>query len=68
MTRTLALPELVDAPPASDPFRYGTRMARRQQPDGSFQVLCLPLTLWDVLHPQEGDHILQSLRHLKEVR
>ena len=68
MTRTLALPELVEAPPAGDPFCYGTRMVERRQPDGSFQTLRLPLTLWDVLHPQEGDHILQSLRHLKEVR
>ena len=68
MTRTLALPELVEAPPASDPFCYGTRTVRRRQPDGSFQVLRLPLTLWDVLHPQEGDHIVQSIRHSQEVR
>ena len=68
MTRTLALPELVEAPPASDPFCYGTRTIRRRQADGSFQSLRMPLTLWDVLHPQEGDHIVQSIRHSQEVR
>jgi Uma2 family endonuclease len=68
MTRTLALTELVDAPPADDPYRYGSRMALRAQPDGTLRSEMLPLTLWDVLHPQEGDHITQSIRHQKEVR
>lgn len=68
MTRTLALPELVEAPPAEDPYRYGYRISRRRQPDGSYQVLRLPLTLWDVLHPQEEDKLVQSIRHSKEVR
>jgi Uma2 family endonuclease len=68
MPLTLALPELVESPPASDPFCYGTRTVQRRQPDGSFAVLRLPLTVWDVLHPQEGDHVVQSLRHQKEVR
>jgi hypothetical protein len=68
MTRTLALPDLVEAPPKNDPFCYGTRVVRRRQPDGTFQTLRLPLTVWDVLHPHEGDHIVQSIRHSKEVR
>jgi len=68
MTWNLALPEVIEAPPESDPYLYGTRMARRRLPDGSFQTLRLPLTVWDVLHPQEGDHIAQSIRHSKEVR
>jgi Uma2 family endonuclease len=68
MTWNLALPDVIEAPPESDPFCYGTRMVRRRQPDGSFQMLRLPLTVWDVLHPQEGDHIVQSIRHSKEVR
>jgi hypothetical protein len=61
MPHTLALPELVEAPPESDPYCYGTRMARRRQADGSYQMLRLPLTVWDVLHPQEGDHVVQSI-------
>jgi colicin import membrane protein len=68
MSRTLALPELVDAPPANDPYCYGTRMVRQRQDDGSLATLRLPLTIWDVLHPQEGDHIVQSIRHSQEVR
>jgi hypothetical protein len=66
MTWNLALPEVIEAPPASDPFRYGTRMARRRLLDGTFEMLRLPLTIWDVLHPQEGDHIVHSIRHAKE--
>jgi colicin import membrane protein len=68
MTRTLALPDLVDAPPADDLYRYGSRLAVRAGPDGTLYSEQLPLTIWDVLHPQEGDHITQSIRHQKEVR
>lgn len=67
MSHTLALPEIVEAPPAEDPFRYGTRFSRRRMPDGSYELIHLPLTLWDVLHPQEGDYIVQSQRHQAEV-
>src|SRR5689334_6702446 len=63
-----ALPKLVEAPPASDPFIYGHRLVRRRAPDGSEEVRRLPLTPWDVLHPQEGDKVVQSLRHEREVR
>jgi Uma2 family endonuclease len=68
MTWNLALPDVIEAPPESDPFCYGTRIIRRRQPDGSFELLRVPLTLWDVLHPQEGDHLVHSIRHSKEVR
>ena len=61
MSRSLALPELVEAPPADDPFRYGTRFSRRRRPDGSYELLRLPLTLWDLLHPQMDDKIVQAL-------
>lgn len=68
MSHSLALPELVEAPPADDPYRYGFRMARCQQPDGSYEVLRLPLTFWDLLHPQMDDKIVQSTRHRKEFQ
>src|SRR5262249_49856579 len=61
-------PELFAPPPESDPFRYGWRDVRVRQSDGSFLHLQRPLTLWDVLHPQEGDTIVQGLRHAKECQ
>jgi colicin import membrane protein len=45
--------------PRKDPFRYGWRYVRRVLPDGSQTFDQVPLTLEDVLHPQEGDfHVL----------
>jgi hypothetical protein len=41
-------------------------MARRRGQDGSNEVLRLPLTLWEVVHPQEDDKIMQGTRHSKE--
>jgi Uma2 family endonuclease len=61
-------PELFAPPPESDPFRYGWRDVRVRQPDGSFLHTQKPLTLWDVLHPQEGDTIVQGLRHAKDCQ
>ncbi len=46
-----------------DPFRYGWRDVRRQRPDGTTESDMVPLTLEDVLHPQEGDHIPENSRH-----
>lgn len=68
MARTLALPDLVDAPPETNPFLYGYRTVKRLRPDGGYEDLRLPLTLWDLLHPQFEDTILQSHRHTKEIR
>ena len=45
--------------PREDPFRYGWRYVRRVSPDGKEIFDQVPLTLEDVLHPQEGDfHVL----------
>lgn len=42
-----------------DPFRLGWRYLQVQRPDGSLDVEQVPLTLEDVLHPEEGDfHVL----------
>ena len=43
-------------------FRYGWREARQRLPDGSYALLRLPLTLYDVLHPQEFDKIMNNSR------
>jgi colicin import membrane protein len=49
--------------PENDPFRYGYREVRRRQADGSYESLRLPLTLWDLLHPQETDKPMHGMRH-----
>jgi Uma2 family endonuclease len=49
--------------PEADPFRYGWRYVRREQPDGTVTWDEVPLTLEDVLHPREGDVIVQNTVH-----
>jgi hypothetical protein len=46
-------------------FRYGWRFVKHTLPDGSTDLVRVPLTLEDVLHPQEEDVILQ--RHLHAI-
>jgi Uma2 family endonuclease len=49
-----------DADDAADPYRYGWRYVRRDQADGAYVMEQAPLTLEDVLHPQEGDQVTHS--------
>ncbi len=53
------------APPAAEanPFFYGWRDVYHRQPDGTTVWEQVPLTFEDVLHPQEGDHIVQNTLH-----
>lgn len=56
---TVREPKAFDRVPRKDPFRYGWRYVRRVLPDGSEAFEQVPLTVEDVLHPQEGDfHVL----------
>jgi len=48
----------------SDPFRYGWRYVAHERADGKTTYEQVPLTLEDVLHPQEGDHIMQGEEHI----
>jgi Uma2 family endonuclease len=62
---TVSSPSTVPAvsPPvasAEDPFRYGWRFVRRVGPDGKEDLEQVPLTLEDVLHPQEDDVIPEN--------
>ena len=50
-----------------DPYRYGWRYVHITRPDGTEDFDQVPLTLEDVLHPEEGDVILQSDPHDKEL-
>jgi colicin import membrane protein len=51
----------------SDPFFYGWRYVHVQRADGTEDIDQVPLTLEDVLHPQEGDHIVNSTEHADDV-
>jgi Uma2 family endonuclease len=57
------------APPEpDDPYRYGWRYVRRELPDGNIVVEQQPLTLEDVIHPQEGDQVTESQPHERRRR
>jgi hypothetical protein len=51
------------APAARDPFFYGWRMVPSLREDGTQKWDQVPLTEWDVLHPQEDDFIVQNDVH-----
>jgi Uma2 family endonuclease len=50
-------------PRRDDPFFYGWRDVHRVGPDGRKEYVQVPLTPEDVLHPQEGDHIMLGDAH-----
>jgi hypothetical protein len=52
--------------PEPDPFRLGWRYITRIAKDGSTTVDQVPLTEWDILHPQEGDFIVQNYAHTRD--
>jgi Uma2 family endonuclease len=52
----------------ADPFRYGWRYIKVDRPDGTSELRQDPLTLEDVLHPQEGDQVTHSDAHQRRRR
>jgi len=56
------------SPPEADPFRYGWRYVMRTRQDGSQECVEVPLTLEDVLHPQEGDVIPENTQQERDRR
>jgi colicin import membrane protein len=48
---------------SSDRFQYGWRYVTVTRPDGSEEMEQVPLSLEDVLHPEEGDFIVQTDAH-----
>ncbi|HEX4610222.1 MAG TPA: Uma2 family endonuclease [Urbifossiella sp.] len=50
-------------PTATDPYFYGWRYVARTGPDGAVVRERVPLTAWDVLHPQEDDFIVHNDAH-----
>src|SRR5436305_10133476 len=49
-------------------FPYGWRYVKRSGPEGSEDWEQVPLTLEDVLHPQEGDVIPENSLHESDCR
>jgi len=49
--------------PATDPYFYGWRDVVRELPGGGTETYRVPLTEYDVLHPQEDDHIAHTDVH-----
>jgi colicin import membrane protein len=58
---------LTTANPTDDPFRIGWRDVYETLPGGEKVLRQVPLTLEDFLHPQEGDHFVESTLH-DEIR
>lgn len=54
--------------PEPDPWRHGWRYVKVHLPDGSYDLDQVPLTLEDVLHPEEGDHNLHCDGHDEDCR
>ena len=52
----------------SDPFRFGWRYVWRKGEDGLMKQVQVPLTLEDVLHPQEEDFIANNAAHAQDCR
>src|SRR5688572_4405159 len=54
------------APAEADPFRYGWRFVYRKRPDGTLEEEQVPLTLEDLLFPEEGDFVVQTVGHIED--
>jgi Uma2 family endonuclease len=56
--------KLSASPP--DPFRFGWRYIQQIGPNGSKQSVQAPLTPEDLLHPQEGDKIVEGTQQSRD--
>jgi colicin import membrane protein len=52
----------------ADPFRYGWRYVTVKQSDGRVELEQVPLTLEDLLFPEEGDFAVQYPSHINDCR
>jgi Uma2 family endonuclease len=68
MSRIGPSARLRDRPPEDDPFRYGWRYVTLKLPNGRTTIDQVPLTLEDVLHPQEGDVIPENTQQERDRR
>jgi len=52
----------------ADPFRYGWRYRQSFDADGALIIEQIPLTVEDLLHPQEGDQVTHRADHQRRRR
>lgn len=52
----------------ADPFRYGWRYRQTFDADGALVIKQLPLTVEDLLHPQDGDRVTHRAEHQRRRR
>ncbi len=67
-TRSSSYTTITPSHPAEqpDPFRFGWRDVQQIGPDGAKRWVQVPLTLDDVLHPQEHDHIPENTQQARD--
>lgn len=66
MSAIATTPQADELPCPEDPFRYGWREVQRIGPDGRVHFDRLPLTYDNLLHPQFGDVVSQSVPHERD--
>ncbi|HEY8602051.1 MAG TPA: Uma2 family endonuclease [Thermomicrobiales bacterium] len=52
----------------TDPFRYGWRYRQSFDAEGTLVIEQIPLTVEDLLHPQEGDQVTHRAEHQRRRR
>ena len=67
-SKVLVTPGPDGAGDPTDPYRYGWRYVCRTGAAGRKVWEQVPLTLEDVLHPQEGDFVIQNAAHARRCR
>ncbi|MBV7327295.1 Uma2 family endonuclease [Chloroflexi bacterium TSY] len=58
-----ALDYALGIPAEDDPYRYGWREVLQTNEDGQEELVYIPLTLEDILHPEEDDRRLHARDH-----
>lgn len=66
--RSAATPSKSDLFPRGASFHYGWRYVKQQLPNGRTELVQVPLTLDDLLHPQEDDFAVVSEEHTTDCR
>ncbi len=59
---------IYDSQPKVDPYKYGWRYVKHTGKDGKIFFEQVPLTPYDILHPQEEDFQMHNLAHESIIR
>src|SRR5690242_3499679 len=66
MTQIVTPKPSLSEPADAEQYRYGWRFASRTLPDGTEELVEVPLTVEDLLHPKERDRIAENTLHNRE--